>query len=243
MSPTVSPRRSLGRSLGELFVPSGTSFTAAEGITFGFSYFTVGLTVAVLHVTEGTSAMVMIATVFLVNSVTPTLAFAAVSTAGGSTVAGILSGWLVASRFGLFAAAIAPRLWPSRLARAVAAHASFDPNVAVAQREETDEAARRVYTAASLWLCLPWWVGGVAGVFVGDRIGDPQSVGLDAIFPAALVAIVWPQLRDRSLATIAGVAAVIALALVESTPGGVPVLAGATTALLAMARPNRGRRC
>ena len=92
--------------LRSVLLPANTQFTSGEAVTLGFTYFTVGLTVAVLHVTDGAAPWVMIASIFLVNSVTPTLAYAAVTAAGGSTVAGVLSGWLVATRFGLFAAAI-----------------------------------------------------------------------------------------------------------------------------------------
>lgn len=213
-------------------LPEGTHFTGVEAATIGLAYFTVGLTVAVLHVTDGTHPMVMVASVFLVNSVTPTLAFAAITAAGGSTAAGLAGGLLASSRFGLFAAAIAPRLWPSKLRRAAAAHAAFDPNVALALREEDDLSAQKVYVAAGLWLCVPWWVGGVLGAFIGSRLGDPQTLGLDAVFPAVLLAIIWPQLNARRPVTIALVAAIIALVLVEPTPGGVPVLAAACAALL-----------
>lgn len=218
----------------EWVLPTETGLAKTEAFTLGFTYFTVGFTVAVLHVTEGTSPLVMIGSVFLVNSVTPTLAFAAVAASGGSTTSGVLSGWLVSTRFGLFAAAIAPRLWPSRWRRAAAAHVAFDPNVALALREETDSDARRVFVAASIWLCVPWWVGGTLGALIGDQLGDANKLGLDAVFPAALLAIVWPQLRQRELLPIAISAAAIALLLLEPAPGGVPVLAGACAAVLAL---------
>ncbi len=225
------------KQLVEWALPSDTLFSRGEALTLGFAYFTIGFTVAVLHVTEGTSPLVMIGSVFLVNSVTPTLAFAAVTAAGGSTMSGIFSGWLVSSRFGLFAAAIAPRLWPSRAKRAVAAHAAFDPNVAMAQRETADSDARRVYVAASIWLCIPWWIGGSLGAVIGDRLGDANALGLDAVFPAALLAIIWPQLANRELLPIALIAAIVALALLEPSPGGVPVLVAACAALLAIRQP------
>jgi len=228
--------KSLGRSadsMREMVFPNGTRFSRAEALTIGFAYFTVGFTVAVLHVTEGTSPIVMLAAVFLVNSVTPTLAFAAVTAAGGSTIAGVLSGWLVSTRFGLFAAAIAPRLWPSKLRRAASAHVSFDPNIALAMREPDDHDARRVFIAASFWLCVPWWFAGSIGAVIGASVGDPAQLGLDAVFPAVLLAIIFPQLRERSGLTMAVVAAVAALALVEVTPGGVPVLAAGAASLMA----------
>lgn len=222
----------LGR-LSRVALPPDTQFSRGEAATLGFTYFTVGLTVAVLHVTEGTTPWVMIAAIFLVNSVTPTLAYAAVTAAGGSTVAGVLSGWLVSTRFGLFAAAMAPRLWPSKFKRAAIAHASFDPNTALALREDDDQAVQQVYLAASIWLCVPWWIGGTLGTVIGSGLDDPGALGLDAVFPAALLAIIWPQLRERDPFVVALVAAVVALLLVEATPGGIPVLAAAAVAMLA----------
>jgi predicted branched-subunit amino acid permease len=218
-------------------LPAGTQFTPSEAASLALAYFTVGLTVAVLHITDGTSPQVMIASIFLVNAVTPTLAFAAITASGGTTASGVLGGWLVSTRFGLVAAAIAPRMWASRGKRAAAAHFAFDPNVALAQRESDDLDARRVYVAASIWLCIAWWIGGVLGVIIGERLGDPQSLGLDAVFPAVLLAIIWPQLRDRAQTPIAGMAAAAALLLVEIAPGGVPVVVGACGALFAARRP------
>ena len=81
----------------EWLFPTGTQLTSGESLTIGLTYFCVGLTVAVLHVTDGTAPWVMIASVFLVNSVTPTLAYAAVTASGGSTAAGVFSGWLVST--------------------------------------------------------------------------------------------------------------------------------------------------
>jgi predicted branched-subunit amino acid permease len=178
----------------------------------------------------------MMASIFLVNAVTPTLAFAAVTASGGTTASGVLGGWLVSTRFGLVAVAVAPRMWASRGKRSAAAHFAFDTNVALAQRESNDLNAQRVYVAASIWLCIPWWIGGVLGVIIGERLGDPQSLGLDAVFPAVLIAIIWPQLQDRTRTPIAGLAAAATLLLVEIAPGGVPVVVGACGALFAARR-------
>lgn len=218
-------------------LPPGTRFGTGEALTIAFAYFTVGITVTILHVSEGTSWSAMLGVIFLVNSVTPGLAYVAVTDAGGSTTAGVLSGWLVSSRFGLFAAAIAPYLWPSRWKRALAAHGAFDPSVALGLREDEPIDKRRVYLASATWMVVPWWIGGVIGIVIGSNVGDPGALGLDAIFPAVLLVIVWPQLRDRDSLTIALVALIAALALVEITPGGVPALAAACAALLALRPP------
>ena len=215
-------------------VPSGLVFSRGEAITLAFTYFTAGLAVSVLHVTQGTDPLVVVAAAFIVNSATSTLAFAAVATTGGSTVAGVLSGWLVATRFGLFAAALAPRLWPARWRRGAAAHLAFDPSVTLALRERSDDDTRRAFLAAGLWLCVPWWTSAVIGVLIAEHLGDTDALGLDVVLPALLLAIVWPQLRERSGQMVAAAAALIALTLVGFTPGGVPELLAGGAAGLAL---------
>lgn len=216
--------------------PAATAlqFSRGDAATLAVTYFTAGLAVSVLHVTQGTDPLVVIAAAFIVNSATSTLAFAAVATSGGSTTAAVLSGWLVATRFGLFAAALGPRLWPQRWRRALAAHMAFDPSVALALREDGDDASRSAFVHAGLWLCVPWWTSAVVGALVAERLGDTDAWGFDVILPALLLAIIWPQLRERSGRVVAAVAAVAALALVGATPGGVPELVGGTAALLAL---------
>lgn len=216
-------------------------FSNGDAATLAVTYFTAGLAVSVLHVTQGTDPLVVIAAAFIVNSATSTLAFAAVATTGGSTTAAVLSGWLVATRFGLFAAALGPRLWPQRWRRALAAHMAFDPSVALALREDTDEQAQQAFVRAGLWLCVPWWTSAIVGALIADQLGDTNALGFDVILPALLLAIVWPQLRDRSGQVIAAVAALVALGLVGVTPGGVPELAAGGAALLALSNRVAGR--
>lgn len=214
-------------------------FSNGDAATLAVTYFTAGLAVSVLHVTQGADPLVVIAAAFIVNSATSTLAFSAVATTGGSTLAAVASGWLVATRFGIFAAALGPRLWPQRWRRALAAHLAFDPSVALALREESDDDARQAYLRAGLWLCVPWWLSAVVGALVAERLGDTDALGFDVILPALLLAIVFPQLRVRSGQLVAAASTVLALGLVGFTPGGVPELVGGTAALLVLTqRPD-----
>lgn len=211
-------------------------FSRGDAATLAITYFTAGLAVSVLHVTQGADPLVVIAAAFIVNSATSTLAFTAVATTGGSTLAAVASGWLVATRFGLFTAALGPRLWPQRWRRALVAHLAFDPSVALAMREDTDDQARRAFVSAGLWLCVPWWTSAIIGSLIAERLGDTDALGFDVILPALLLAIVFPQLRDRGGQLVAAVSVLLALGLVGFTPGGVPELVGGTAALLVLTR-------
>ena len=62
---------------------------------------------------------------------------------------------------------------------------------------------------------------------VGDAVGDPEALGLDAAFPAGFVALAVPHLRNTRGRVAAACGAVIALALVPLAPAGLPILAAA----------------
>jgi predicted branched-subunit amino acid permease len=86
----------------------------------------------------------------------------------------------------------------------------------------------------------PAWVGGTAlGVFGGELIGDPDALGLDALFPAFFLALLMGgELQRGRLALAAALlGASIALALVPFTPPGVPVISACAAALIGL----RGR--
>ena len=63
-------------------------------------------------------------------------------------------------------------------------------------RAQDDAAAARtafLVTGVSVWVC--WNLGTLAGALLGGGIGDPRTLGLDAMFPAAFLALLAPQLR------------------------------------------------
>ncbi|MEM7339922.1 MAG: AzlC family ABC transporter permease [Actinomycetota bacterium] len=210
--------------------PAGSQLTWGELLTIAATYFSVGAAAAVVLVNGGTDRWIVIASAVLINAVTTQLAYLAAIDAGGSSWVAIVSGWLVATRFGLLALAVGPRLWPRGWRRAVAAFNVFDPNAAIAAREEDDDTARRVFTVTTLFLVPPWFVGSAVGALLADRLGDPQLLGLDAVLPALLLAIIWPRLATAAGRRVALGAALIAAALVQVAPGGVPVIAAVAAA-------------
>ena len=72
---------------------------------------------------------------------------------------------------------------------------------------------------------------GAAGT---SALGDPNRFGLDAVVPAAFLALLAPRLRAGGVERRVGLgAAVIALVLIPFTPPGIPVLASSAALLLA----------
>jgi predicted branched-subunit amino acid permease len=71
-------------------------------------------------------------------------------------------------------------------------------------------------------------------------IGDPDKLGLDAIYPTFFLALLFAELRSGRARGAAALGAAIALALVPIAPPGLPVLAASTAAFIGLVR--RGPR-
>ncbi len=206
----------------------------ADYVALAFTYFAVGVTVSVAMIERGVSIPTTLGAALLVYSATSELAFLTVRDAGGSAVVAVLSGWLVASRFGLMALSLGARYRASVWERAAAAVNSFDPNVGLAVQQGDQAALRRVFWRVTAALMIGWWVGSLAGAFLGDVIGDGRAWGLDAVFPATLMAIIGALVRRRDGLTAAIVGGGICCVLVPIAPGGLPILASALGAVVAV---------
>ncbi len=212
----------------------------ADVLTFAATYFVVGVTVALICTTAGMAPWLVAVAAVTMYSATSQLALVAVITSGGATLAGLASALLVSARFGVLAAAIAPRLRRGAVRRGVAAHMVVDPSVALALAQPDDDAAEWVFWRVGINLGVAWLIGVVVGVVVGPHIGDPHRYGLDAVFPASLVAILAASLRagGRIMLAVALVAGAITLTLTPLVPAGIPVLAAVLASGLVLASPT-----
>jgi 4-azaleucine resistance transporter AzlC len=163
--------------------------------------------------------------------------FAAVSVlaAGGGLAAAVGAGLLINARFLPMGLAVAPALKGGPARRAVEGQAVVDASWAIANRGD-GTFDRELLFGATLTQALSWWAGTIIGVLGGAALGDPQALGLDAMFPAFYLALLAEEMRDRSALTSALLGAAIALCLVPFAPPGVPVLAASVAALLGLRR-------
>jgi predicted branched-subunit amino acid permease len=89
-----------------------------------------------------------------------------------------------------------------------------------------------------------WNATTLAGALGAAALGPTAQAALDAVVPAAFLALLWPRLRGafpevgRQRLVAAG-GAVIALALTPVVPPGVQVIAAVAAVALA-GRPSRG---
>lgn len=212
-------------------------WTDLGGLTLTF--FALGVTVNVLVLERvGSEAKTVVAAI-LVNSATTELAYLAVRDAGGSLVAALIAGWIVASRFGLLAVSLGSRLRVGRWHRTAAAVQAFDPNVTLAIQQREPDAVVRVFWTVTAAMHAGWWSGTFVGVFLGNVIGDADRLGLDAVFPAALLAIIGNLLRQRPGAVAALVGGGLCAVLIPLAPAGVPIIVSLAGAFVALSLPER----
>ncbi len=155
--------------------------------------------------------------------------------AGGGTLAAALSsGLLLGSRNTLYAMRLAPLLRVRGTRRLLAALGTIDESTAMAIGQRTPELSRVAFWWTFGSVFVIWNLATLLGAAGTSALGDPNRFGLDAVVPAAFLALLAPRLREGGIERrVAGGAAVIALVLIPFTPPGIPVLASCAALLLA----------
>ncbi|MPY95303.1 MAG: branched-chain amino acid ABC transporter permease [Acidimicrobiia bacterium] len=203
-----------------------------DGIVLGTTVGLFGTAFGVLATTSGLSVAQAAALSLLVFTGASQFALVSVVASGGSLVAAFGSALLLAARNGIYGVAMA-RLLPRRVpARLAAAQLVIDESTAMAVAQPDDRRAREAFFATGISVFVAWNLGTMLGALGGSRLADPESLGLDAAFPAGFIALLLPHLRTRGgrLSALAG-AAVAAVGL-PLLPNGAPVLVASLGVLL-----------
>lgn len=208
-------------------------------VALGLTFFALGVTVNVLVLDRVGSVSLTIVSALVINSATTELAYIAVRDAGGTQIAAIIAGWVVASRFGLLAVSLGARIRVPTWHRALAGLQSFDPNVSVAIQQHSPHDVIRTFWKVTAAMHAGWFSGALVGALLGNVIGDAQRFGLDALFPAALLAIIGNLLRQRQGALAAVVGGGLCLLLIPVAPAGIPIIASLAGAVVALSFRDR----
>ncbi|WP_326556650.1 AzlC family ABC transporter permease [Micromonospora sp. NBC_01796] len=164
--------------------------------------------------------------------------------AAGNPLAAVLAGLLLNARHLPFGLTLGDTLGTSWRSRIVGAHLMTDETTAFALARPEGAERRRAYWLAGVLLFLAWNAGTVLGVLLGGIAGDPNRLGLDAAFPAGLLALLLPVLRDPDTRRVAVVGALAAVLLTPVLPAGLPVLlALGGLGVLALPRRKPVRPC
>ena len=131
---------------------------------------------------------------------------------------------IVATRFGILAVSLIQRLPKGSFRRIAAAVNSFDPNVAIAVQQDSPERVEREFWRTTAGLMIGWFSGVFVGTFLGDVMGDTSRFGLDAVFPAALLAIIGNLLRTRDGLTAGIAGGLLCAVLLPIVPAGLLII-------------------
>ena len=192
-----------------------------SAVGFGFVYGLTARTVAGFSPID-----VMAMSVFAFAGAAQFAAVGYVASGVPWAVIGILTG-LLNARHVLYSAALAPWFRGRSFGeRAVAAHVLTDESFALSIAH-----FRRLgrFDAFGYWFAaigvtfIPWFFATLAGVLIGDAIVDPERLGIDVIFPAAMAGLAVGLITGRRelVAAVVGATVGVVVSLVVSTTVGV----------------------
>jgi predicted branched-subunit amino acid permease len=166
--------------------------------------------------------------------------------AGGSALAAVGSALLLGTRNTVYGVRLVPLLQPRGFRRLGTAHWVIDETTAMSLAAPDRALSRLAFLATGATIYLTWNLMTAVGVLGAAALGGTARAALDAVVPAAFLALLWPRLRaafpeaavQRRVA-VGGV--VVALALTPFVPAGVQVIAAVVAVALA-GRPRAAER-
>lgn len=218
------------RTLGRATIRDITLVCLADAI--------VALSFGAISVAGGLPAWAPVAMSVLVFAGGSQFAAVSVLLAGGGPAAAIAAGLVLNSRLIPYSFAVADVTGGRWWRRLAAAHLTTDESVAFALREREGHWRRR----SAFWICGlalfgSWNLATGLGALAGTMIGNTGAIGLDAAFPAVLLALVLPSLSERGTRNAALAGAAIAVAATPFLPPGVPMLLALAGLALAWRSP------
>jgi 4-azaleucine resistance transporter AzlC len=223
--------------------PPRASFRAGAraGIPFGIVAIVLSLSFGMLARQIGFSALGAIVMSAIVFAGSAQFAVVSILAGGGGAASAVAAAALMNSRFLPMGVALAPSLPGGWLKRAAQGQTVVDSSWAMASLG--DGRFDRWFLFGATAPQYAGWIGGtVIGALGGDVLGDIDALGLDAVYPAFFLALLFAEMSDRRSRLVALAGALIALALVPVAPAGIPVLAASMAALAGLRRTREAAR-
>jgi 4-azaleucine resistance transporter AzlC len=212
-----------------------TRSVVIASVTLGVAVGAFGFTFGVGAISAGSSIAQACAMSLLIFTGATQFSAVTVIAAGGSPASAVSGALVLAARNGVYGLTMARRLTGPLGQRLVAAQLTIDESTAMSSAQTEPDEQRIAFWITGVTIYIFWNLGTLLGAFTGSAI-DPQKYGLDAAFPAAFVAMLWPLLRDRRARLVAACGALICLVLIPFAPIGIPVLAASLAILLGVPR-------
>ena len=222
------------------------SATLRDGIGLGVAVGLYGAAFGAAAVAAGLNIWQTSALSLLMFTGASQFALVGVLGAGGSALAAVGSALLLGTRNTVYGVRLVPLLRPRGVRRVAGAHWVIDETTAMSLAAPDRELGRLAFLATGATIYLGWNAMTVVGALGAAALGGTARAALDAVVPAAFLALLWPRLRrtfpeaavQRRVA-LGG--AVVALALTPFVPAGVQVIAAVVAVALA-GRPRAGER-
>jgi len=210
-----------------------------NAIAIGAATGTYAISFGALAIAAGLTPAQTVALSLLVFTGASQFAFIGVLAGGGGPLAALVPAVVLAVRNSLYGLSLVPVLRGPLGRRLLESHLVIDESTAMARSQRSKALAHRAFVATGVSILVLWNAGTIAGVAFGRAIGDPRALGLDAMFPAAFLALLAPQLSRPGARTVALVGGLLAVACVPFTPAGVPVVVACTAVAPALIRSRR----
>ncbi|SEE82689.1 AzlC family ABC transporter permease [Ruania alba] len=205
------------------------------GVSMGLAVALIGIAYGALTVDGGLPVWLAPLLGVLVLAGASEMLFVGLAAGGTSPWLAMAAALLVNTRHLPYGMAVR-RLLGTGFWRVVRTHVMNDESVAYGLAQRDPERARRAYTIAGLSVLVGWPVGALAGGLLG-RVIDQNAWGLDAVFPAVILALLLPALRESRLRVPVLVAVVVSVAASAWAPTGLaPVLGLVALPLLLIRR-------
>ncbi|KRC64134.1 branched-chain amino acid ABC transporter permease [Aeromicrobium sp. Root236] len=195
--------------------------TGAYGVSFGAISTTSGLDVLQTCVLS-----------LLVFTGASQFAFIGIIASGGNPVTGALTAVLLGSRNLFYGLSLAQKLDLNGPQRLGSAHFVIDESTAMAVTRETTRQTRLGFYWTGISIFVLWNLMTYVGAVAGEKIGDPETYGLDAAVGAAFLGLLWPRLTSWHARLVALFGAAVALGLVPMSAAGLPIILGGGAAVL-----------
>jgi predicted branched-subunit amino acid permease len=220
------------------------SETLRDALGLGLAVGLYGVAFGAAAVSAGLSAWQAVTLSLLMFTGASQFALVGVLGAGGSALAALGSALLLGTRNTVYGVRLVPLLAPRGwLRRLGTAHWVIDETTALAVSAPDRGLARLGFLVGGGTIFTLWNATTLAGALGAAALGGTARAALDAVVPAAFLALLWPRLRGafpeaavQRRVALGG--AVVALVLTPFVPPGVQVIAAVVAVGLA-GRPRR----
>jgi predicted branched-subunit amino acid permease len=220
-------------------VPSARAQTLRDAIGLGAAVGLYGVAFGAAAVAAGLDAWQAVTLSALMFTGASQFALVGVLGAGGGALSAVGSALLLGTRNAVYGVRLAPLLRPRGVrGRMATAHWVIDETTALALAAPDRSLARLAFGVGGGTLYVMWNVMTVVGALGAAALGATAQAALDAVVPAAFLALLWPRLQrgwaeHAAQRRVALGGAVVALGLTPLVPAGVQVVAAVVAVTLA----------